>query len=484
MRTGEVTRGMTDDPLRAEGREKAIYLAALRTYSDNCQAPALTPSCPYYVMTDSGPACGEECRDLLATHRSAPPDEPRVIVNLPGGLEAYRAPRPRPRRQPDATTRPFDATAIRRNDEERPRDQRQTTSLIIELREHLITPPWIYPAPDERAYVIKECRDQLASRGVDVEGLIRYGIAPMIAGSFGISLMIAEKLSGVDVDPAWVRCLDEEITGDDTERDLETRFQTAMTGSFRTRIRSWAASAPLDEIENWTAPGTTPDPLPDPDRERVDHAWWLLDRFTETYLDDWYTTSLHMEWRYQFSQRLGPCESSAMSERRIAVDDLSRAIAERATTAWEHGDTPAIGATPADFTALAVENLEAGRSDVAAGIFEGFIRVDPTNADAHNNYGFCVLPTDPAKAYEHLRRAEGLRFSPQITNSANQVLALHRMGRTTEAIELAQTSLDAGHPQASSYLWRLHGTDLQLVSVTDVHAELQALLTRLIGGQQ
>jgi hypothetical protein len=48
-----------------------LLLDALVTYSDSCTLPNLTPSCPYFVQTDAGPTCGEQCRDLIAESGAA-----------------------------------------------------------------------------------------------------------------------------------------------------------------------------------------------------------------------------------------------------------------------------------------------------------------------------------------------------------------------------------------------------------------------------
>ena len=52
--------------LPQEGPERQLLVTALVAYSDDCDAPALTPECPFYVETSSGPSCAEECKDILA----------------------------------------------------------------------------------------------------------------------------------------------------------------------------------------------------------------------------------------------------------------------------------------------------------------------------------------------------------------------------------------------------------------------------------
>ena len=52
-------------------RVRLLLLDALVTYSDSCTLPNLTQSCPYFVQTDAGPTCGEQCRDLIAESGAA-----------------------------------------------------------------------------------------------------------------------------------------------------------------------------------------------------------------------------------------------------------------------------------------------------------------------------------------------------------------------------------------------------------------------------
>ncbi len=57
---------MNDIALPGSGPERRIFLKALHAYRDACEPPELTPGCPFFTWTANGPACGEECADLLA----------------------------------------------------------------------------------------------------------------------------------------------------------------------------------------------------------------------------------------------------------------------------------------------------------------------------------------------------------------------------------------------------------------------------------
>ena len=80
-------------PLPGAGRERAIFVQALREFSTACQAPALMPSCPFFRTGDSGPWCLEECMDLLAQHHDGSLEGMEILEDL----RVIRIPR-RPRR--------------------------------------------------------------------------------------------------------------------------------------------------------------------------------------------------------------------------------------------------------------------------------------------------------------------------------------------------------------------------------------------------
>jgi hypothetical protein len=472
-------------PLPADGPERLIYLRALRAYSNDCLPPELTPGCPFYRMTEDGPRCSEECMDLLAEHGPDGESPSELVLDLGDGYVAIRqqSRRPRGRRSQDTSGLATDIGRTRRIDAERPVDQRQTTSLVSELREQLITPPWLQPDPREREWAIEAARQELRRRGLDVEGLIRFVLGPQIGFSFLVWLQIAAASETVDddvpADPAWLALLERTVGVPVKDAISSPKVSRFISGTLR-----WAAAAPLNEIVGWSAPTVFPSAPPVRDRARANRAHWTLNRFTDTYFSDWATSSLHMEWLYQYGGLPGLCPSAVMHDRSIDKDELAHELAKRSTKQWQTSGGPEGGQQrrirTEDFTSVAVENIRARRLDVAAGIFEGWTRVDPKDPTGHNNYGFCLLPTHPAAAYEALRQAETLGFQPAILNAADRVLALHLLGLDDEARELARKALAEGHPHTDGYLWE-HTDDAELVlkQNRDVHSYLEDLLRPL-----
>ena len=56
----------------------------------------------------------------------------------------------------------------------------------------------------------------------------------------------------------------------------------------------------------------------------------------------------------------------------------------------------------------AVGHLKRGEPEAASAIFGAIVSVSPNNSAAHNNYGFCLMPTDPARALDELNHAREL----------------------------------------------------------------------------
>ena len=56
---------------------------------------------------------------------------------------------------------------------------------------------------------------------------------------------------------------------------------------------------------------------------------WLIDRFTETYLDRWDTESLCREWSFIHGQIAPPCSPFELKSREVKVLILSQEMSDR-----------------------------------------------------------------------------------------------------------------------------------------------------------
>jgi hypothetical protein len=110
----------------------------------------------------------------------------------------------------------------------------------------------------------------------------------------------------------------------------------------------------------------------------------------------------------------------------------------------------------------AIQMLRTGRNFEAAALFEAVLYVFPTDPQALNNHGFCLLPVDPQAANDSLNKAadEGMQFSAM--NSANRALSLWKLGKPSAALVVAEeywtarqvNGLVATDPKA--FMWDFH----------------------------
>ena len=170
-----------------------------------------------------------------------------------------------------------------------------------------------------------------------------------------------------------------------------------------------------------------------------------------------------------------------MAERRIDAVEVSTAIADEATENWRRETSGERRSRAGDFISVASGHLRSGRPELAAAIFEALTYVDPNDAEAVNNYGFCLIPIDPAGAFKVLERANRLYKGTDLVCLANLVLVLHLAGRNDEAYSLAVSEATRTLPSKRGLMWLVTADDrLELSSdFIDVQKYVKALLAHL-----
>jgi hypothetical protein len=189
--------------LPADGPAHEIFLRALRHFSNTCEAPALHPDCPYAVVTSTPGVrgCGEECLNLTAEYGvDATTDR---VMDLTGGI-SLRLRRPRARRDPGPTVKPFDAREIQLQDRPVPVGESwRITSLLMELISELSTPPVLRePGSLER---VRDLMGELAKRGVDDERVVRFGLARTISSYIVVAVLVPVLVAHADPDDELAR---------------------------------------------------------------------------------------------------------------------------------------------------------------------------------------------------------------------------------------------------------------------------------------
>ena len=167
-----------------------MLLRALREYSETCEAPELTPSCPFTVdIQPNLRGCGEECMDLLGRHAAPRPERE---IALDSGYVAHVPVRPRARRSQQVNPKPYDANP-------KPYDAKE---IYLRDRESLAIEDWRLPAllfgavetltspvsedektAQERADHISEIFDSVASHNIDCSLVVEPEVRFRIVGS-------------------------------------------------------------------------------------------------------------------------------------------------------------------------------------------------------------------------------------------------------------------------------------------------------------
>ena len=118
------------------------------------------------------------------------------------------------------------------------------------------------------------------------------------------------------------------------------------------------------------------------------------------------------------------------------------------------------------------------KPELAAAIFETLTYINRSDAEAMNNYGFCLIAFDPDAAVNALANANKLYKSGRLLTIVNYALALHLAGRNDEAYALATSEPTRALPSQRAWLWSLEsGNRLRLTTETvDVREYLAGLV--------
>lgn len=456
-------------------KEREIYLRALRAYSEQCEPPALTPDCPFSVSTAPGVmGCGEECMDLLGRH-NAP--RPREELDLGDGMTILRTRRPRARRVRSSDS--FDAQQVFLEDHQSDNPEHWRLTAVLKGLEQLTTSP--PPADQDSAAERRSRIDNLIAcaeqRGLDRVVHTEPWLRQVVVGAVFAHVIASEQVdaeAGFELAGGWSTLARKYLIAEDAD-EAAGEALGALFGS----IYTWAMSVGIDDLLNWTPTDQDPSASPTdlPSLHIDDEAAWLIERFTLTYLDQWSTAALRMEWLYLHGQIAGPCSSNDMGSREIEETTLAKELADRSTA-----DSAGPGLAMR-LVEPAIRFIEEGRRTEAAALFEAAAFHEPGSFRALNNLGFCLLPDDPARALHLFDRAIETGDADIQVARVNRVLALTVLGRHTSAIDSAEAFLkqySAVRQNFSAWLWDvdsiLRHSQPQLVDCRDSLSYIASIL--------
>jgi hypothetical protein len=462
-------------------KDDEIFLVALRGYSERCEAPELTPSCPFASLAQQGVRhCGEECMDILG--RNAAP-EPIEQVVLEDGLTINRIARPRARRKVRSQSSPFDAKEIHLQDSNKgdPPSWR-LSALLFELEDLATTaPPINGDGSHERLGRIDDISTLIEARGISIERHLQPWLRNSVANSLIATLRIPLTRGG-EVSFAngaeWVKILgggDKSTSSKGSAKEIAPLYRKVLKV-----VHIWVQSVSLADLFDWKPPKGSTEALLESEEIQpdVEVGQWIVDRFCRTYLTDWKPSSLRLEWDYLHGRVGAPCPSTEMLLRETDESDLACVMAD-------HFAKPSVSPPFLRLVEPAVAFLQEGRRVEAAALFEAQLQLEPNHVDLTNNLGFCLLPDDPLKALELFESAQ--KIGPnEILPWVNGVVSLVISGekeRAMETIFLLQEQHAEEIPKFSGWLWDvrsiLNSSEPEATEVNDLGSYLTDILGML-----
>ena len=360
---------------------------------------------------------------------------------------------------------------------------------------------------EHRERMIASIVDELDHRGLDGDAFVRYGLGPSIAGgALGFVIVGALLPGAVEKDSPGML---EQVAGwrevftseelplgvvDITPESLQDpeflramgRWLNGAVGGLA-KVKAWFLDASLADLSSLQAPrraDVEAAPALTADAKDLIRIYrWLVDRFTNTYIDDWHIESLHLELQWLEGTANPGCSIEIMDERKVNPTSLNAVIARLAASKLPQRRQPAGSADAVQSLAHKVDPharayLAEGRRREAAALYEFVTKEDPGDAWALNNLGFCQIPDSPERALANLERAARLGYRPSIINLYNRICCLMALGRDRLAARLAREFVDSHprHQHVSAILWVPQGIgEWQLKNEADAAEEILAI---------
>ncbi|MCQ3811569.1 MAG: hypothetical protein KTV68_13560 [Acidimicrobiia bacterium] len=403
-------------------------------------------------------------------------------TDLGDGLTMRRTKRARARRVNSPVAGAYDAREVYLSDKSTgPPSTWRLAAKLVGLTEIVETPP-----PSDlvqaanRLADIDELIGEIEARGLMFENHVLPQLRPVVGHAVFRQYFLSASRDpdgAASIPSGWLLAVKQHIESVNSDPEPSAEAMSQGFQGIISTIMNWAMTTSWDQLVNWSPPlpSQTDDTLSPIDNAEGDS--WITERFTKTYLSEWSVAALRSEWKYLHGQHLSPCDPSEMRVREVSANDLARVMADR------------LGADPRPSEHLinmlvrpAVNFLAEDRRTEAAALFEAALRVDPQNAIALNNLGFCLLPDDPEQALRHLDSAIDTGSADVEITNANRVLALVLLGRWTSACDLAAAHLNR-HSDSSRrepvWLWDssplLRDNAAALITCDDIASYVAAL---------
>lgn len=398
---------------------------------------------------------------------------------------------------------PFDARkTLMCEDPNGSREKWRTTSLVLEITDVLQTRFRRDKSHEAAARRFKLAADELTRRGVDADALARYGMLEELLGPLLIALLVTHVLAHTELEEelvaakvdveGWRALLRIEVTEAAVEREHMTALLEQAISRVLVPMLVWGGRAPLSALLTLSVPSEeefwAPITVEGADVELREKYRWLVERYTESYVNEWDKASLYLEYRYQRNLEPTWFPAAVLDDRRPPLSELEAEIAARAAGLSQPAtnEAPMVNFPVHGMTDHARSLLEAGRIRDAAALFEFAVHQWPTEPAAHNNLAFCLIPENPAQALVHLQQAQRLKYQPLSLLAYNRACCYVTLRQPRAALDTL-TEYMASQPKTRwlgmATLWRRAESGWRLVTDVELLPELVLLAASIASSE-
>jgi hypothetical protein len=412
--------------------ESDLVIVSLVRYADSCDPARRHSDCPFAVENQGKLTCHEECRGVIRSRLR------------------------RGRGEPASSSQAFDARQLRLSEPPTAPDILWHTSSLLQV---VVAVARSAPFLGDGSLALRRLVDAtsalgaLGCRGLDPEQLVRHGVAQFVKLALAASIGKASDGPLSEHISHWRNIFEKAVT---SQGSPEGYFSAVFEGPVTQYLNTWIATASIEDVLLWKPPTCDPGPeATDTTTEDVEIWTWIVDRFTQTYLDRWSLSSLKREYSFVQGSWQPDFPTEVLAERVVAREEVATALADRAIVSSDTIDPSVMNA----FTEQAVTLLRDGQRTAAAALFNAARVLKPNDRAAQNNYAFCILVDKPEEAKSLLVGLLERRVDNPAVTWCNLALAESLLGNVDAALKACQQAYEEERAGSNAYLWSRNDED-------------------------
>lgn len=332
-----------------------------------------------------------------------------------GALESYS------QQIPDTGAALFDSSKILlARGQAWPDETWPTTALLRLVKNSVLDAP--YRDPMRRSLLITTALARLGERGIPADAVIRTCLGPPLVRHIIIQISAfwvmardgkADRTQFRVLEP-WLAAIDADSAVAALENPaMPDVVVAAIHGKTGLLAQEWVSNAAVAHIIGWRLGDHLRVELTDSERTLPagkTATQWVVDRFTETYLDNWSRISLDWELVFLHSPSATALRTGLpvelLNERPTTTKQVIEALARRLSGSV--GDDPVSGGLrPVEIVETIISLLRDGHINEACSLAQDAVQNAPENRQLLNAHAFCLMPIDADLARSTFDRLAG-----------------------------------------------------------------------------